>query len=644
VQTESRLRLHSLPSYRHDFSSFRDVMNQLAAEPALQDAIRLAWNSGAKEAQFTPCVLRQGSAAMFVAKHDSRRHPEEHLGLTHLRQMLIQIFHETLDELIATHNAVQPISRLPIELLATVFSFVPMQDRSQVALVCRSWQAILQDSPEIWDNVVFEVEDDTMKESLSTILNRSAKCPLHLSTEISEDVYEDVCDSLKRNMHRFLTLRVRIIHGISIEAADAVTEALCSSAAPLLRKFWIFDEADAFNRSLSLSTKLFADEAPNLRIFKGHCDINTFLGSSEVFANVKQVVFSPISTFKEENISTLTSLFPFIEELTIELDQWDESEASDHKSEGDRASTKVVVDLPQNLLSLVIIANDNTSNVPRFLRCLRWNSIRSIWVSYNEDAVSDEDGPVVGSLCHLTSGNNSGPRLPEFVSRSMTFESSTFTERSINLYFYDHGEDLDIALDHLSMTPDLIRLRQRALLDVGQNAILPPSVFQFIQRLYMTEMAFDPTIVGAQIPEMPMLTHLTIYSLRPESHTNERMCSMFIATSSNSLNRNADGDDLPPRTLSCPLLQTLRIAARAERWNESPVPTVLTPELVVAFICQYLRYEAAQLVCITFNGVDLAVTDTLEFDTMLQLAEQVQWDSRCIAHRYRSHDHLLSWH
>ena len=543
----------------------------------------------------------------------------------------------TLDELVEEHNAAIPLARLPAELLAEVFGFVPIRTRTDLGLVCKLWKDVLFGQPAIWDNIVFMPEEWTSGVQLSKILRFSAQSPLHLAIHFDPETYADSSLALASNLHRCITLWLRVGDDLPGDAAQALTKALCTRA-PMLRKFIFLDSETPWRDSdleMARSPLLGGpDGAPLLRLVKMHCDAHSIRWTWDAFKDVKEVMFSSVFWFQRRDVARLFELFPKVEQLGIQVHDWATSEADSSDAGLDVTSSCDAVTLPRQLKALVVISNALTADVQRLLRSMRWSRIPSVWISYNEGAISDEDGPLLQVFCDQRTD------VP-FIVRSMSLESSTFSDHSLNLYLYDRDLPLHQPVEEPSakqmIDDDLpTGVTERAVLDIGHNCYLDPSIFASVQRLDLTEMAFDPEVVGSPMPMMPALVHLTIFTLKATSHTKGHMYSAFVATAPRGHTTRGS-----PRILLCPILETVRIAGRVRESADTPV-TRLAPESVIALIETHLQYDAGKLQLLEFLGVELVVIDPFALHLLESLSLETTFDPRHVAYQFRSQE-LIHW-
>ena len=534
---------------------------------------------------------------------------------------------DTITGLLVDHNSKAAVSKLPVELLAEAFGFVPLKQRMPLCLVCRHWRTILLASPEVWDNIVFDPDHYASENALEAILRRSAESPLHLSLIIDSRTCQTSSRLLATNIHRCRSLYVTARGGgMPNTATNQITMALCTPA-PILRRFCLFDPTGLFNSHRNPDFKLFDDKAPMLFLVKIHCEITTLTWSSGALRDVQRAMFCPITPFENRDTQILMRLFAGVKDLAVEILDWETS------SEEETAISSV--DLPGSLRSLLVIASRLDSQPERFLRTLRRASyVPSVWISYNEKAIAD-DGTILNVLAPAQTGYPSDQ--PRFIPRAMSFATSPFSEKALNIYMYDRDEDLHQLVQPAQRLPKS-QLgdpgTERVLLDVGRSAQFAPSAFSNVCRLYLTEMAFDADVVGCPVPPMPSLVHLTINPLKAHLHSERRMFGAFIAASIGC------GD--PQRSLACPGLKTLRIAVQVLDTAEEP-RTRLTADMIVAFVRAHLRYDDAVLERLFITGVETVVTNPAAFQELLNIAEEITFDLRHVIWGLRSQDGMFYW-
>ena len=64
--------------------------------------------------------------------------------------------------------------------------------------------------------------------------------------------------------------------------------------------------------------------------------------------------------------------------------------------------------------------------------------------------------------------------------------------------------------------------------------------------------------------------------------------------------------------------------------------------MVTGFVRSHLRFDAAKLDELQFNGIEMFVSDPLDFEAMLQLSRETIWDERYLAWGFTTCK-LLDW-
>jgi hypothetical protein len=198
----------------------------------------------------------------------------------------------------------------------------------------------------------------------------------------------------------------------------------------------------------------------------------------------------------------------------------------------------------------------------------------------------------------------------------------------------------------------------RSILDLGRNARFDLAIFQHLRSLYLTEILFDPNLMGSPLPPLPFLKTLTIYTFRAHSHMAKRCVSGFVCPGigtgpfeSGQLTPEGWDDysyTAPHHVLECPALKTLIIAARIPETPETPRPA-LEPRAVLQFVREYVHYgaPARRLAQLELVGVRMHVIESADgvqaLQDMLDLAVDTQFDNRFLYRKFIAPD-MLSWH
>jgi hypothetical protein len=276
-------------------------------------------------------------------------------------------------------------------------------------------------------------------------------------------------------------------------------------------------------------------------------------------------------------------------------------------------------------------------------------------VFYQEFSIVGSDGWMLNSVLNMPKNNN-GVRphrnAPQFVGRTIAVYASTIVSSSPLIV--DIFEEADLELNLRSPKgrpgPELVPPpRQRTVSCLGRHTVLDPALFLNVTMLYVTEMLFDPNATGRALPPLPKVQRLVIYTMRPLSHIESpRWVSTFVcpsppdgASSTVKDSESGDSDDeysvtAPHHTLICPSLQTIVIGARRPYEPDSFYPlTRFEPETIVRFVQGHLRYDIERLRRIELVGLDLHVIDPRGLQQLLELADEVDWDSRELVDRFQ---------
>ena len=582
-----------------------------------------------------------------------------------------------LSKLVAEHNALQPISKLPPEILAQIFSRLSTRQRVFMGRTSRSWRDVLNSWPNVWKFVKYSARKFKHKDALARLLELSGQAEFVLQLDVRDQHLEEICHTLEVNLHRCIEMRLYLHGGEQPRVVgDRLTAAL-HTAAPRLSRFYLFDVEQVYNRAMSSSLDLFAGHAPELRVVKAQCNIQSLRWSTNAFRSVTDVVFSPSGLFQVSDLETVKELFPAASAITFDVDDW----------EGDEATLERVVQFESTLKTLSIIANNDANYGRRVLDHISLWPIQRIWIWFNQHAESTDDGLILDQLCATaTYASQSSHDLPPaikascgrnpFIARTMSFEFSTVTGHPLNIYMYDqHIELLRKVFRCIGQRPrnSPPPCGERTVIYVANSAVFEASHFANVTRLYFTETSINHATVHEPIPPLPSLVHLTIYTVKAESHLLDHVFSAFtsaeerwrrpaLAGASRSSaaiqaslsavveeendTRGSESEDEPVLrgdyfVLQCPVLEIVEVVTRCPASFKTP-PTRLTPESICAYVEVYLHYDRPLLRRLELTGLDLEVGDPMAFERMLQLAEEVLFDDQLVQPRYSTPDHL-SW-
>ncbi|KAH7102625.1 hypothetical protein BKA62DRAFT_699254 [Auriculariales sp. MPI-PUGE-AT-0066] len=514
---------------------------------------------------------------------------------------------------------------LPIELVVCVFGHVPMSDRLAIALVCKNWKQAMFKSPELWRVISYTSGDFQSPNALGQLLQLSESSPLDLDVNISGDDCTMVCDNVRRALHRCVRLRMHLKSSFIAEDGEIdITRTLTSVPAPMLRTFILVDIDGNFNPERSSDIQLFSSVAPMLREIKMQGDIEDFLSSSEVIRPVRFVRYRHLWNFSWDTIPLLFRVLPNVEELTFQVKYW---EVEDFIS-----SPWSELYPPTSLRTLKVLADDDAAHARSIVQRLHRVPLQALVARYGRRATSKNDGMILNELCAVPIPLASA--RVAFVARTFLFEFSTKTHgKPMNIQLFDEDVELHRPVDPGTIVGRLAeptQMNSRVMLEVGRSANLDSSLFIHVVRLYLTETSV--TWVGSQLPPLPALQHMTVYTTKQRSYASHIIVSAF--------------DSYPPMSketifpITCPLLQTLRIGVRALD-DEPAINIRFTPEMVGVFMSTYLLYgySTRKLVRLEFFGVELVVLDAMGLKNLLDLADTVEWDQRHLASKFDTSFH-----
>ena len=195
----------------------------------------------------------------------------------------IKVLEESIEEPVRVlkyeRNALAPISSLPPEVFAIIFSFScssgkPDDNLTRIRLshVCHQWREIALNQPLLWSHVDFTTLSSA---GTAEILARAKSSPLYLEARISSQSWNDV---------RFSTflkeVQARLPHichlDVSAEGPDihSILRAL-GSPAPILEYLSLFSTTESYSANASTPDTLFDGSAPRLSCLTlCHCGIS----------------------------------------------------------------------------------------------------------------------------------------------------------------------------------------------------------------------------------------------------------------------------------------------------------------------------------------------------------------------------------
>ncbi|KAH7102650.1 hypothetical protein BKA62DRAFT_699341 [Auriculariales sp. MPI-PUGE-AT-0066] len=536
------------------------------------------------------------------------------------------------------------ISRLPVELLEYIFLSLPTKCRPMLSVVCRGWRDVLLSSPGVWSNVEYHPDEFTDPGALERMLARSGHGPLDLDVTIDPQLWKLTCSCILAQIARCVRLRVVVERTVPLEAATAVTHTLCTPA-PLLRSFVLIDEGELFNVDRDPDICLFADTAPMLRQVKIEAAIDSLQWSSNALHQVQSALLYQPSDFRWEHITTLLLLLPSVEDLEVQLDDWDEDDAEECFSNAQKP-----LPVPDSLKMFTVVANENALHAGWIIRQMQHAKISIVIARYGPQATKKDDGTVLADICAIrpsSAGHSAADMQLSFIARTLSFEFATVTHGwPLNFHLFDKPLELHRIVQQgapslFTRLPKLTTCgaHVRAVQDVGRTVIVEPTIFAQVAWLYITETAV--TTVTSALPSLPSLVHITIYTMKARLYASATGCSAFILAS-----RAPTPAPEAAFPIICPALRSVRIAVRSLGGAQtSPMRTLLTPDMVTAYLTTYLRYGApARLLDeLAFWGVGMLVPVPMDLHEMLLLAKDVSWDPRQLALKFHSVNHYANF-
>ena len=219
----------------------------------------------------------------------------------HLRQTITdemkssEEFTRAFAALKSRFNTLAPISRLPPEILATIFVFLSTSawnkrdihlEWIRVAHVCRRWREVALDHPRFWSHINFT---GLTSGGMAEILARAKMAPLHLKADViwgatQVEVFE-----------RQLEVHISHTRHLSLSGYFETTLSRLSSSAPTLESLSLSHKSPRFRlRPATIPDNFLNCAAPNLTSLKlENCDISW---NSPLLKGLRNLQIHDIST------------------------------------------------------------------------------------------------------------------------------------------------------------------------------------------------------------------------------------------------------------------------------------------------------------------------------------------------------------
>ncbi|KAH7102355.1 hypothetical protein BKA62DRAFT_700145 [Auriculariales sp. MPI-PUGE-AT-0066] len=551
------------------------------------------------------------------------------------------------------HEDVPSMTHLPVEVLVSIFTCLSVKTCMQISLVCKVWNAVMCDTPEIWSDFIFDARNYRSPDALAKLLELSQQRLISLNININARHLHDVCSSLAIHMHRCVKLAVTISAPNEPASVKAVSVAL-QGPAPNLRSLWIHNATLQSTSDPATEIRIFPYGAPHLRLMKLRAVKPLFafqLQQAASFPSVTHVRFVSDGYLRFPEISALASVFPNIEELVIDTVfsiPW-------------RTSVPTAI-FPTNLRQISLVARHFSAGHQELLRLSSYLHIPRVWLALKVAHSESLNRVAATALC----GDEAGPE--PFIVRTLSVDSTTTASSRKdpihNYFMFDIDVDVYRPVarrgSHYPYSSagdgDVDDLAARTLTLPGRRPFLDAEIFSNVATLSISELMFMPEVDHPTLL-INSVNHLTVCTLRPAAHKRVEDCTALVipppaagnlykaATDGGNGTDSMDNTGLESpiagsqMVLHCPELRTLRFVARDQIFD---IPTTLTPEGVCGFATRHLRYDAVRLESLLFLGIDFVVNDAAMFGRMVELADDVNFDRRTVVWRMQARK-ILDW-
>ncbi|KZV92132.1 hypothetical protein EXIGLDRAFT_693065 [Exidia glandulosa HHB12029] len=159
-------------------------------------------------------------------------------------------------------NPGNPLAQLPLELVYTIFSMLPLPDRIRVALVCKLWRLVALDYAPLWADI-----QDVGPFAVHNLLARSQRAPVTLvMTSLHRDDLACISLSLADHMDHVAHVELRLAPGSNCtsETVRPLWTAL-RCPAPVLQVLRLEHSGERIQIE---PPNLFDDCAPRLRVMQ----------------------------------------------------------------------------------------------------------------------------------------------------------------------------------------------------------------------------------------------------------------------------------------------------------------------------------------------------------------------------------------
>ena len=184
---------------------------------------------------------------------------------TNALELSIRASIRALKNLKSRHNALAPISSLPLEILVAIFSFLSPSTNTgachlgwiYVSHVCRRWRETAVSHPRLWSYINFS---KLAPAAVDEMISRAKMVPLHLEADFTKSSTQ--IDPFQRLLEAHIShTRLLKISGSLLPVFQLLLRAV--SSAPALEVLSLTHKSDSSDL-ITIPTNLFNRTAPNL--------------------------------------------------------------------------------------------------------------------------------------------------------------------------------------------------------------------------------------------------------------------------------------------------------------------------------------------------------------------------------------------